>query len=133
MAQTDSGDRQQSMNHITHDLPELDCWPNRDPLGEFAGINLFLFVANNPITEKDALGLCPINCWANYVNAQAQIQQNYLNCLFAGWGITGGLHLVSGTRLSPTGLLGAPAACGAKAAHAQAQATGTYLGCLSGQ
>jgi RHS repeat-associated protein len=122
----------------------------------------YLFVDNNPIMGIDLFGLqswmgpgygafgpggvngsggngqgsggsgCPNNCGNNYANAQAKIKQDYLNCLFAGWGITGGLHLGSGTRLSPTSLLGAPAACGAKAAIAQAQAIGTYLGCLSG-
>ena len=32
-------------------------WPNRDPLGEMGGRNLYTFVHNNPITFWDKLGL----------------------------------------------------------------------------
>lgn len=37
--------------------PELGRWPSRDPLGESAGINLYAFVANDPINRVDPLGL----------------------------------------------------------------------------
>lgn len=36
--------------------PNLQRWPNRDPLGEEAGANLFKFCDNTPITLLDPLG-----------------------------------------------------------------------------
>ena len=32
-------------------------WPNRDPLGERGGANLYRFVGNNPVSKTDLLGL----------------------------------------------------------------------------
>lgn len=37
--------------------PTLQRWGNRDPLGELGGINLYGFVANNPVILIDAYGL----------------------------------------------------------------------------
>ena len=37
--------------------PELQRWPNHDPIGENGGINLYRFVGNNPINYLDPLGL----------------------------------------------------------------------------
>ena len=37
--------------------PSAGRWPNRDPLGERGGRNLYGFVANNPVSRVDALGL----------------------------------------------------------------------------
>ena len=32
-------------------------WPNRDPLGEKGGVNLYDYVANNPVNRVDSFGL----------------------------------------------------------------------------
>ncbi len=37
--------------------PNLQRWPNRDPIGENGGINLYGFVGNNPLDRVDRLGL----------------------------------------------------------------------------
>src|SRR5438094_1883669 len=36
--------------------PNLQRWPNRDPIGEDGGQNLYAFVANNPVGKVDAFG-----------------------------------------------------------------------------
>jgi RHS repeat-associated protein len=37
--------------------PYLQRWVNRDPIGEFGGLNLYGYVGNNPINEFDPYGL----------------------------------------------------------------------------
>ncbi len=37
----------------------LGKWPNRDPIGEKGGKNLYAFVGNDPVNEFDPLGLLP--------------------------------------------------------------------------
>lgn len=37
--------------------PEFGRWINRDPIGEKGGINLYLFISNDPIAQWDFLGL----------------------------------------------------------------------------
>jgi hypothetical protein len=37
--------------------PEIGRWVNRDPLGEEGGVNLYVFINNNPTTDMDAFGL----------------------------------------------------------------------------
>jgi RHS repeat-associated protein len=39
--------------------PNLQRWPNRDPIQEAGGINLFGFIGNNPICHADFYGLDP--------------------------------------------------------------------------
>jgi len=41
--------------------PALGRWPNRDPIGEQGGVNLYWFNGNNPLTKFDALGLLPLD------------------------------------------------------------------------
>ncbi len=38
-------------------VPELQRWLNRDPLGEFGGVNLYVFVRNSSVVLVDPLGL----------------------------------------------------------------------------
>lgn len=37
--------------------PDLQRWPNRDPLGEAGGMNLYTFVSNDPVMRWDGFGL----------------------------------------------------------------------------
>jgi RHS repeat-associated protein len=37
--------------------PDLQRWPNRDPIEELGGLNLFAYTDNTPIDEVDPLGL----------------------------------------------------------------------------
>jgi RHS repeat-associated protein len=43
--------------------PHWQRWPNRDPIGEAGGINLYAFVANNPVNRIDPLGLSACDDW----------------------------------------------------------------------
>jgi len=45
--------------------PILQRWPNRDPLGEDGGLNLFCFVGNQPINIIDFLGLADLTTSKN--------------------------------------------------------------------
>lgn len=40
--------------------PQTGRWLSRDPSGEEGGVNLYAFVANDPLTKVDQLGLFPI-------------------------------------------------------------------------
>jgi hypothetical protein len=35
----------------------VGIWPNRDPIGELGGLNLYSYVNNNPISHTDVYGL----------------------------------------------------------------------------
>ena len=42
--------------------PEVGRWPNRDPIGERGGSNIYTFTHNNLVSEIDVLGLAPRLC-----------------------------------------------------------------------
>jgi RHS repeat-associated protein len=46
--------------HRAYDA-DLGRWPNRDPLGERGGLNLYDYVGNNPINRFDRFGLQPVD------------------------------------------------------------------------
>ena len=58
--------------------PNLGRWLSRDPLGEYAGINLYGYVTNDPINLIDSLGLC--NEWQASVGISGTL----------GWVLFGG-------------------------------------------
>jgi RHS repeat-associated protein len=42
--------------------PSTGRWPNRDPVDEQGGLNIYAFVGNSPLTEVDVLGLKSADC-----------------------------------------------------------------------
>jgi len=49
--------------------PGLQRWPNRDPIGEDGGINLYGMVANDPINTCDGNGLFSLGEWGGIIGA----------------------------------------------------------------
>ncbi len=52
--------------------PNLQRWPNRDPIEELGGLNLYEYVGNSPVDSFDPFGLkCKTfkDCWANCMKA----------------------------------------------------------------
>lgn len=50
-------------------------WLNRDPIGEVGGVNLYAYVAEDPVSNVDPLGLCDSNSNSNGIsNAITPIQ-----------------------------------------------------------
>jgi RHS repeat-associated protein len=44
--------------------PSMQRWINRDPIEELGGINLYRFARNNPVNERDPIGLSSAECEA---------------------------------------------------------------------
>ena len=55
--------------------PSLQRWPNRDPYKELGGINLNIFVQNDPVNHFDQLGLCR-DCSQEYNDCMSSCMQN---------------------------------------------------------
>jgi RHS repeat-associated protein len=49
-------DRSAKDSGLRYYSPEISRWLSRDPLGLGGGLNLYGFVANNPLTKNDSLG-----------------------------------------------------------------------------
>jgi hypothetical protein len=109
--------------------PILKRWPNRDPIEEPGGLNLYIYVGNNPIIAVDPLGLAygnPVSGFNGPVGPSSPYApggcfyhpkppnpcvQNCLAANGAGWAL-GALGLSSGTvgsipKLYGGGALGA--------------------------
>jgi RHS repeat-associated protein len=43
--------------------PNLQRWPNQDPIGERGGLNLYSYVNNDPVDQIDEFGLCWHQPW----------------------------------------------------------------------
>jgi RHS repeat-associated protein len=54
-----------------YNKPSTGTWPNRDPLGEEGGVNLYGFIGNNPVNQFDELGLMK---WADVVAKQKEVE-----------------------------------------------------------
>jgi hypothetical protein len=52
-------------------------WPNRDPLGEFGGLNLYVIVENNSVIRIDRLGLEKITASVSLVNSTPAADPEY--------------------------------------------------------
>jgi RHS repeat-associated protein len=55
--------------------PDSARWLSRDPAGEQAGINLFAYVANDPIQTADIYGLKPYDMFADALSAANHLMQ----------------------------------------------------------
>ncbi|MDT9292998.1 MAG: RHS repeat-associated core domain-containing protein, partial [Limnospira sp. PMC 1295.21] len=57
--------------------PETGRWPNRDPIEEEGGYNLYGFVGNDSIYSVDYLGLALLERLNNWIESQAPVQGCY--------------------------------------------------------
>ena len=52
--------------------PETGRWPNRDPIGERGGVNLYAFVGNDGVNSWDLFGLEQKKAWIIWYGGQGQ-------------------------------------------------------------
>jgi RHS repeat-associated protein len=60
---------------------DLGRWLSIDPIGEFGGLNLYAYVANNPINAVDFFGLSECSDLANVITRIEHITQGAINSL----------------------------------------------------
>jgi RHS repeat-associated protein len=66
--------------------PSTGRWPSRDPMGEKGGLNLYLIVANCPVTDSDYLGLRKWQLEAGIIiSGQFAYDVCQGNLSFGGW------------------------------------------------
>lgn len=99
--------------------PNLGRWINRDPIGEQASINLYMYVENTPVCNVDALGLdilprnsdpdpfCADRCDKQLADC---LNKRTLICSLGGAGVGGAAQLANKTATAPGkgGLFGGP-------------------------
>jgi len=101
--------------------PNLQRWPNRDPMGELGGLNLYGFVLNNPVGYSDPFGLAQQketdaeSCFDNCKNtadqqgiaaASAETAGNIESGVAGGVFVAGGLFFASRGALVPAVITG---------------------------
>jgi RHS repeat-associated protein len=79
--------------------PRTSRWLSRDPLGEFAGANLYSYVHGNPLRSVDALGLDEAN-WNNTAGGRSRWIPTYGNWCGNCW--SGGQYSCGPKRLTGT-------------------------------
>jgi hypothetical protein len=63
-------------------------WPNRDPIEERGGINLYEIVQNSAINQTDSFGLCPSgstylgNVWSDSINKTTTVKADKTSTVF---------------------------------------------------
>lgn len=60
-------------------VPQLDRWPNQDPIGELGGLNLYGYVGNDPIQVTDPFGLAWYDDVADYWSHQGEEAKKAIN------------------------------------------------------
>jgi RHS repeat-associated protein len=136
--------------------PNLQRWPNRDPLREQGfellrvrllqrrwlgesihqrspnrAPNLYLFVKNSPLMLKDDWGLdaaACAQCWATFHQQEDDIESEYADCMGQG----ARTCLVAPPMLRSLCLLAAADICGSVATASQVAVAAQLAGCLSG-
>jgi RHS repeat-associated protein len=64
--------------------PELQRWPNRDPIGEQGGLNVYRFVENTPSSAYDSFGLASKKCCPP--GSDFTEQRSFASCFAATFG-----------------------------------------------
>ena len=62
--------------------PELGRWLSRDPIAESGGLNLYNFVANNPVNQWDVLGMSEIMSAQEFVGSTFDFKRNLLESFY---------------------------------------------------